>query len=1051
MKGISLHTHSTFSYMDGYATPEQHVARVVELGMSAAPLTDHGNISSHVQLEKAALAAGVKPIFGLEAYTAPIYMREVGSTRKWHLTILAMNDEGYRNLMKLVTRSWAEGFYQWPTIHNEWFRELNSGLIVLSGCLDSMVSHSLRGGGRWFDDADERRTRRILRTFKSVFGDRFYLECQQLPELPDTCAVNAWLAAESGRLGIPLVGTADVHYPYPADADMQQILHKAGRGWQPSNWEYDGRLTYPDSDLTWLKRLRGTGLTGKQAQAALAATSEVADRCSVELPKAERLRFPVERFGAETAEELVWKWLRDGWSYRSKANKRMRRSQRQQEYVDRIKYEMDVISQKDYLDYFLMLSEAVRWAKDRGIPVGPARGSAAASLVCYMLRITEIDPLPIPSMLFERFIDLNRTDLPDVDLDFADDRREEVRQHIITVYGADHVGNIGTFTKYRGKNSLKDIARAYNIPEWEIEPVKNLVIERSGGDSRADASLADTIEMFPKAKAVFDKHPKLWDATRLEGNYRGMSVHSAGLVISNDPLTDNVAYYTREDKKTGAMRSVLSVDKYDAEYLNLLKADFLGLTTMGMINHALDMIGMSLDDLYVVANPTLHEEPEIIEAFKSGDVVGIFQFGGGATRIVNNDVRPDTFLELCDINALSRPGPLHSGTTDDYINIKHGRREPVHLHPIIDDITQHTKYCIIYQEQILKIIREIGGLPWTHIQEIRKIISLKKGEGAFNERYKDFIEGAARIHGIDEELSDAIWKRLVTAGQYAFNAAHCVSYSMLAWWTMWFKVKHPQAFYAACLRKYEDKEYVLMRDAMRHDIAMEPPSLNDSEANWHINRERKVIVAGLRQVKGIADKTAQVIIRDRSKNGEFESWNDIIRIDGIGPGKVKMITDMINSDDPFGIHKIDEVMEAARQAIRRGEYGNLPDPTYAGAEIPTDAKMLPVIYLGIPSARNPQDVVEDQRARTGRPVEEILAELKRPDLIKKMAVECIDDSDATVYLRFSRFKFPKFERGLWEMELGHDVILVKGIKRGGFGTSIHVSNMWLLNGDDFVK
>jgi DNA polymerase-3 subunit alpha len=1046
VKGVSLHHHTTFSYMDGFGTPEHHAARSAELGMSAQAVTEHGNVSSYVRHEKACNEHGIKPIFGLEAYCAPSNMRELKSTRKWHLTILAMNERGLRNLNMLVSRSWETGFYMWPTIHGEDLAELNEGLIVLSGCSDSKLACDLLGGkGR--EKGSVKDARRTMERYKDIFDDRFYLECQQFPELDRTHAINEWYEQESARTGIPLVGTADVHYPHPDDNKMQTILHTAGRGGvsvavTEAEWEYNIRLTHPVGDKFWIDRLRGTGLSGRAARQALASTGEIADRCNVTLPKAENLRFPMPD-GVST-KELIWDWLREGWRYRAQSNVSMLKHK--QEYLERLNYEMDLIEQKGFFDYFLMLSEATRWCKDHGIAVGPARGSAAASLTCYLLRITEIDPVPIPTMLFERFIDLNRSDLPDIDLDFDDERRHELVQHMSDVYGADHVGNIGTFTKYKGKNSLEDVARAHNIGKWVIEPVKDLVVERSGGDSRADASLEDTVTMFPVAKRIFEEHPALEYAYRLEGNYRGFSVHASGLVVSQEPLNDSVAYYTKKDSKSGNMRQVLSVDKYDAEYLGLMKADFLGLTNMGMIGRALDLIGMKLDDMYVEANPTLYEDPVVIDAFRRNDVNGIFQFGGEATKIVNGDVKPDNFLELCDINALSRPGPLHSGSTADYINIKHGRMEPIHMHPVVDEIAKHTKFCIIYQEQILKLVREVGGFDWTHAQEIRKIISLKHGEAAFNMKEEMFHEGSARLHGMDRETSRAIWRRLATAGTYAFNAAHCVSYSMLAYWTMWLKIKHPSAFYAASLAKTGSskdaraKRYYLMRDAQKRGLEFLPPHPSKSQDTWTITKSGK-IRSGLLQVPGIAAKTMETVRADIKENGKHKTWDTYQRVNGIGPVTVSKFKAFAESDDPFGLHRVDDILGKMRAAIAEGALGMLPEPTHRAIEIPTDAKNLKVVFIGIPNMRNPQDVVEDERARTGQTYEEIIATMDRPDLVKKMAMQCYDDSDKTVYLRFSRYKFPQFEKGLWSINLDHDVVLVRGVKRGGFGTSIHVS--WL--------
>lgn len=1046
MKWVPLHHHSTFSFMDGYRQPWDHVERAAELGYSAQTLTEHGNVSSHVPLEKAGKHFDVKPIFGMEAYTGPSNMRETGNTRKWHLTLLAMNDVGYQNLMRLATRSWAEGFYRWPTVTGPMLAEHNEGLIVLSGCADSKVACDLLGG-KGAETGSARRALRTIEKFKALLGDRYYLECQMFPELERSRAINSWYAEASKRCGVPLVGTADSHYPHPDDNEMQVILHAAGRGAgtvdaQEASWEYDIRLSPPVSDSVVLERLQGTGLSRYLSRAALLNTAEIADRCNVVLPKSDRLRFPLPD-GITDSKTLIWNWIRDGWRYRSRFNPLLR-TQRA-EYTKRLYYEMELIEEKDFFDYFLMLSEAVRWMKDRGRPVGPARGSAAASLVCYLLRITEVDPLQFPMMFFERFIAHDRTDVPDVDLDFSDESRHELHEHMVDVYGPERVGFIMTATKYKGKNSLIDVARVNRVPDYEIKTIKDLMIERSSGDARSGATLMDTIEMFPQARAVMDKYPVLWKALRLEGNYRGMSVHSAGMVVANRPLNESVATYQRTTGTGGkkSTRAVVSVDKYDAEYLGLMKADFLGLTTLGMIQRALKLVGLTLEDMYDVKL----DDPKILQRFRDGDVTGVFQFGGGATRIVNNDVAPETFMELADINALSRPGPLHSGSTQDYIDIKHGRKRRPKLRPIMERLVGWTQGQIIYQEQILAIVREIGGFDWTHAQEIRKIISQKHGNAAFNMREGIFIEGAKRLHGMEKDEAHDIWIRLATAGTYAFNVAHSVSYSMLAYWTMWLKVYHPVAFYTACLLKYTDvdDQYFMMRDAIKHEITVSPPSLERSGPTWEMRG--KTIRAGFAQLPGVGEALGAEIIRDRAEYGAFRSWHELERVKGIGPKKLEQLLAAAETDDPFGIHKVDRLLGKVRASITAGELP-LPVPSHRADEIPTDGRKRRIVFVGLPTLRDSRDVIEDERGQTGEDYDTIRARMKRPDLVKRMVVHALDESDATVYLRWNRFTFPQFEDALWRMRLDHDVILVRGEKRPGFGTSIYVEDAWIINPDD---
>lgn len=1045
MQYVSLHHHSTYSYMDGFGTPEQHVARAADLGMSALALTEHGNVSSHVRLEKAANKLGIKPIFGCELYTGGVD-EETRGKFKWHLTVLAMNDVGYRNLMWLVTAGWKDGFYFEPTVSGEMLAEHHEGLIVLSGCGGSKMATDLLGGkGRREEDADYKIAKRTAEKFRDLMGDRFYLEVQAFPELERTRSINTAWAQMGKELGIPLVATGDVHYTKPEESSMQVILHAAGRGnnsfeQQQQSWGYDVPLSPPLSDKEIIKKIKFTGLKGKAAEAAVKNAAEIAARCNVELPKAERLRFPLP--DDHTTKSLIWAKLREGWKYRNigRFDKK-----RQAEYADRVKYEMGVIEPKDFMDYFLMLSDAVAWAKDSGIPVGPARGSAAASLVCYLLRITEIDPMDFPTMFFERFVDINRMDIPDVDLDFDDERRGELREYLISVYGEDRVGNIGTYIRYRGKNSVKDAGRVMGMSFQDMDKFNSLIIERSGGDSRFDATLEDTVDMFPQAKEIYDRNKDALDsAFRLEGNLRGMSVHAAGLVVANTPITEVCALYTRKSGKNQDELSVLSVDKYDAEYLELMKMDFLGLTTMGMIRIALELSGLTLDDLYAIPN----DDPATLQGFIDNDVVGIFQFEGRATRLVNRDVVPSNFMEVVDVNALSRPGPLFSGTTHTYIDVKHGNIKREYIHPAVDKITEYTKGQIIYQEQILQIVREVGGFPWTHAAAIRKIISQKKGEAAFNEMFGMFIEGAERIHGIDEKKATYIWKKLVTAGTYAFNVAHSVSYSTLAWWCMWLKKNHPLAFYTAQLRKTEKEKWPrLIKDAMRHDIMVLGPDLDVSGTTWSIDGE--IIRAGWSQVPGIGETMAGYIVADRDENGPFHGWEDLLRVKGIGPAKLKMMRDASDNEDPFNLLSTKKRLQVVRDAIAKGELA-VPTPTATDSgELLDWPPGKPIVWAGLVRTKNYQDTIENIRARTGDEVDEIMKNLKRPDLVTSCILFCYDEGDEDVYLRIDRFKYPKLKAALENLRTDHDIVIGTGKKReGAFGISIYIENLAIIDPDD---
>ena len=762
------------------------------------------------------------------------------------------------------------------------------------------------------------------------------------------------------------------------------------------------------------------------------------------------------------SEEIMRAWLNQGWRYRIEQGNNRLKTHRA-DYIARVKHEMATISPKGFTDYFLIMSDAVRWAKDNGIPVGPARGSAAASLVCYLLRITEIDPLQFPLMYFERFISPDREDTPDIDLDFDDERRIEVRNYLVRRYGADRVGNIGTFTKYKGKNSIDDVARVFQIPSWVAKIPKEMIVERSGGDSRQDQALLDTLEMFPKAKEVFDNNPDLWKATRLEGNLRGMSTHAAGLVVANGPMSEVVAMYTREVK--GEQITAVSVNKKDAEYLNLLKMDFLGLSTMGMLRYALNWAGMSLEELYRVPL----DDEDTINAFRENDVIGIFQFEGRATRLVNREVRPDNFLELSDINGLSRPGPLFSGTTAEYIRVKRGQAKATRFHPIIDELTTATRGQIIYQEQVLKALSDFGGLSVRRVHEIRRIISQKLGEAAFNTSSRDFIDAAISIHGVSEETATTVWGRLVTSASYSFNIAHCISYAMLAYWCMFMKVHFPEAFYAAQLRKSAEEKWArLIKDAERHNIKVKTVIPGVSEKQWIPVRDLLVwrsptdvdgekiergVVAGWQQLHGIGAATADAIVThdEELRNGTGEgvqSPDDLLVIKGIGDKTVAKLREQMESDDPFGLLKTKDALDSIREAIREREIP-LRRPTHISDGILDVDGGRAVVWIGLVKLVEYKDAIEDERARTGKELEDIIKEMDQPDLPTSATLHCYDDGDEDVYVRIPRKIFPRFKEALEGIALKHDVVYVIARKsNGGFGASLYVKQLMVIDPDD---
>jgi DNA polymerase-3 subunit alpha len=674
-----------------------------------------------------------------------------------------------------------------------------------------------------------------------------------------------------------------------------------------------------------------------------------------------------------SSHDIIWHWLRQGWKYR--------RLGKNPEYARRVKYEMGLIESKDFVDYFLIVSDLVRYAKDSGYAVGPARGSAAASLVCWLLRITEVNPMLYPNLVFERFIDVSRADLPDIDLDFESECRYDLYNYCVAKYGAECVANIGTFTYYRAKNSLDDVARVHRIPVWDVGTVKDRIITRSSGDLRASDTIEDTIEQFPDVADVFARHPELALSAELEGNVKGQSVHAAGLVLSGGPLRRVAPVYGR--RVAGELREVLVFDKYDAERQGMLKIDILGLSTMSMIAECLRWINITLPELYALPL----DDERVYDAFRANDVVGVFQFDGLTQKGVCGQLKPDNFDELCDINALARPGPLHNGAVSKYVDIKRGAAEPEALHPLFDAITASTHGQAVYQEQILRAVTEIGMFDWTSASYIRKIMSRKLGEQEFARQGEQFAWGAAQ-NGVPEEVALRIWAKCVTAGSYAFNAAHCVSYAMIGYWCMWLKVYHPHEFYAASLthtatgvdrKKGINKPVDMIRDAIAHNVTVLPPDLQQSGLSWAPVRDG--VRMGFTQIPGIGEVVAQQIVAWRDEAGirEFAGWEALTAIKGIGPKTVERIVEFASKQDPFGASKMGRDIMAVKRALRDDPaLVGLPIPTHTAAEFQQDPRARQVVWVGTVHGRNLRDLFEYHLSRTGEELDP--ATVKDPQL-----------------------------------------------------------------------
>lgn len=1052
MRFVSLHHHSTYSYLDGYQLPEAHVRRAGELGMGALAITEHGNVDSHVALEKACdELGGVRPLFGCEVYmpTGPGWRgsdKDAQTQRKHHLTLLAQDDVGYRNLLALVSGAWQDFYYD-PVVTWDRLVRHRQGLVVLSGCQGSLLCCATVGGkGIAGDKASYTRGLRVARLFARTFPGAYFIEVQAFPELEVTRRFNALAGRMARAVGVRLVATMDCHYTLLEEREVQKILHNLRPGEkrtleeQAREWGYTAQLCPPPNDATIYRKLRATGLSKAEAIEAIVSTEEIAQQCTAKLPKQPMVKWP----GGDAVAE--WRVrLRAGW--RTRGCHQLPRAE-QLRYKRQLRHEMDMIEGKQYVDYFLLVADGVCHMKDHGVPVGPARGSAAGSLAAWLLRITEVNPLrpEFEGLLrFERFIDVTREDLPDVDLDFPPDARPMLRKFYTDLLGKECVANVGTFTIFKNKLAVDDVARVFKVPKWEVETLKNYLIERSSGDLRASSTIEDTASEFAEAADIFQRYPDLKKAQLIEGNVKGIGVHAAGLVLSNRPVTEFTSILSKEvPKGSGHIVQVAAVDKWGAARQGMLKMDFLGLNTMGMLWSCCKALGWDVDRLYRLPL----SDPTVYEGFQRGDLMGIFQFEGRSTRYVTQAIRPEKFSEIMDCIALCRPGPILNGAASAYAAVKAGRQVAPIQHPLYTQLTAMTKGQLVYQEQILALAREVGGFNPKGVAEIRGIISRKKGEQLFYRRREAFLAGAAS-KGVTEDVADAMWTGMATSGAYSFNAAHCASYAMIGYWTMYFKVHHPAVFFAACLHEAtgnRERTHDLLRDADKHGMAIEAPSLQASGPTWEAVGGH-TLRAGIRQVHGLGEKKAAQVLAwraaRRAGNGgaDFLAWEDLLALRGFGPKTVSTIMEWVADEDPFGAFKLGKDLADVRAQLAAGTLGTgLPVPTHTSQQLAPGVGK--VVWLGTLVAKpNIQDIFELSRAR-GRDLDP--ATVTDPHLSEQASMTG-DDTTERVVLKVDRYKYPGMRQAIFGIVPGKDLLLVEGM-RPVYASSqqLNVKRLWVI-------
>jgi DNA polymerase-3 subunit alpha len=863
---VHLHTHSEYSLLDGAASVSGLVGRAVELGMPALALTDHGAMYGAVDFFKTARKAGIKPVLGCEVYfTTRSRLDRGGKPNLYHLLLLARNDEGYRNLMAIVSDAWISGFHYRPQVDEELLRHYSKGLIGTSACMSGILSKSIENG--------EPDTARLwAQRYSEILGpDNFCVELQQQGIVADNgisqYELNAELASLAREVGLPLVGTNDIHYVRAEDAKTQDMLLCIQTG---KTLDETSRMRF-SSDQFFMRTADEMAEALSDYPEAISNTGDVAERCNVELEFG-KILLPVfdvpERFAGMDEQEALDAFLEE----QCLGGMRERYGDPiPAEPLDRLYYELGVIRDKGFAGYFLVVQDFIAWARASGIGVGPGRGSAAGSIIAYALRITALDPLE-HGLLFERFLNPERTEMPDIDIDFDDERRGEVIDYVRKKYGEDKVAQVITFSTMKARAAVRDAGRILGYPFGVPDKIAKMIQEGP------EATIAGSLKANPELKTAYNSDvdtKRIIDAAlALEGFVRGEGVHAAGVVICRDPLHFHMPI--KRDTKGEAV-----VTQYEGKLvaaLGLLKMDFLGLRTLTVIAKALAAIkethGVEID----IETIPMDDKPTY-ELLRRGDVDGVFQVESGGMRQLLKDLKPTQFSDVAVLVALYRPGPLQSGMVRDFVERKHGRQKVVYYDERIKHILEETHGTMVYQEQVMRISMDMAGFPAAKADKLRKAMGKKDPEEMAKWR-QDFEEGAVAI-GYDRRLAGQVYDDIEKFAGYGFNKSHSAAYGLIAYQTAYLKAHYPREYMAAVLSSYSGKTENIVKyvgACKRGGIPVLPPDVNSSGADFTAVEEG--IRFGLAGVRNVGEGVVAAIVEERREAGPFTSLTDFcLRVD----------------------------------------------------------------------------------------------------------------------------------------------------------------------------
>jgi DNA polymerase-3 subunit alpha len=944
---VHLHNHTQYSLLDGLTKVPPLIEFVKECGMHSVAITDHGTLSGAIEFYKTAKAADIKPIIGMEAYVAPRGRADRDPTHDrqyFHLTMLAMDNQGYQNLMQLSTLANLEGFYYRPRIDHELLEKYNDGIIVLSGCIGSEIGEALRQ-----DQYDQ--AKKIAQWHKKIFGNRYYIEVQDHghPDHPTTWdeqdKVNQQSLKLAKELNLPAIVSCDAHYLKLTDQEAHEVLLCVQTGAYLTDKD---RMSLKDLHLNVADPKDIIKRWGKTHPELITNTKKIASRCNVEieLDKIMIPKYPVPAHETEKSllHKKVWQGL--AWRYGGKNHKDAHQLSEAaakkilpKEVVTRAEYELGVTDKMNYNGYFLIVADFINWGKDLGIVFGPGRGSAAGSIIAYATRITELDPLE-HDLLFERFLNPDRISMPDIDIDIQDNRRDEVINYCIDEYGRDRVANIVTFGRMAARNSVRDVARVLQVPYADADRMAKMIPPPVQGRHTSlakhleqVAELRDEYRSGAQAKRVFDL------AIKLEGTIRSHGVHAAGVVIAPD---DIVKFVPLEMAQKGVIATQYSMGPI--EDLGLLKMDFLGLSNLTIIKNTLRIVkkvfGKNIDITQISMS-----DKQTFDLLQRGETTGVFQLESAGMKRYLKELKPTTFDDIIAMVALYRPGPLTAGLTDKFIARKNGQEKVSYDHETMEPALKNTYGVMVYQEQFMQIVKDMCGFSGGQADTLRKAVGKKKRD--LMAQMKELVIKGSIKNGVDKKVAEKFWHDLEGFADYAFNKSHAACYGLIAYQTAYLKAHYPSAFMAALMTSdYDntDRLAIEIAECKHMGLEVQPPDVDESFHEFAVVPDTNQIRFGLDAIKNVGHGAVEEILRAREKSGgKFKSLEDFCQ--SVSPQIVnrKPLESLTKAGafDRFGsrselVNNLDNILAYSnrlQKATSAGQVDLFGDGTVSGASV----------------------------------------------------------------------------------------------------------------------